>query len=340
MKDKKIKVILEQTKKLVDPAIKELLTINVNERTQELVKYQINTGGKRLRPALTLISCRLLGGNEQDVLYPAAGVEILHNCLLIIDDIIDNSVLRRNEKTCWAKFGRSVAECIGADYAASVFQAARKSKRPSQVSRIFAKTLKITTEGELSDILFERSGREDEPYIKKERKEEITESDYLKMTEQKTASLLQASCKVGGICAEANKRQLERLEKYGFNLGMAFQIQDDLLDIFGEQDKLGKETSEDIKERKGGNIILLFALEELESDKKEKLRGIIRKKEYDKKETREAIKLIKETESKERAEQLGSDFISQAKDNLDSLPDNEWNKALKEIADFVIKRIK
>ncbi len=120
-----IESILTKLARKVDPIIKKILILNVDRKFQELVKYPISAGGKRLRPALAIFSCQLLGGKLKDVLYPAAALEILHNYTLIIDDMIDNSILRRGKKTCWAKFGQSMAQCVGIDFAASIFLMSR-----------------------------------------------------------------------------------------------------------------------------------------------------------------------------------------------------------------------
>ncbi len=332
--------VLQETTKIINPIIKKLLTSYIDKKFHKLVDYQASTGGKRLRPGLTVISCKLLGGKLKDVLYPAAGLEILHNCTLIVDDIIDHSNLRRKKPTTWFKFGKSIAECIGIDYSATVFEAANRSKKPVIISEIFARTLKTIFDGEILDILFEQRGREEEPYIVKNRYCKVTRRDYYKMVTKKTAVLLQSCCEVGGICAGATKKQLETLKNYGFNLGMAFQIRDDLLDIFGDEKKFGKKIGKDIEERKLGNIVTLSALNELSKSEKGKILKIIRKKEIKNKDIKEAIKLIKKTESYQKVYHLGESFVKKAKENLKVLPKNKWNRILEGLGDFVVQRQK
>ena len=336
-KEKKLNLVLRKTTKLVEPVIKKILSSYVALKNRGLVNYQISTGGKRLRPSLALIVCQMLGGKIKDVLYPAAGLEILHNYTLIIDDIIDNSKLRRGKPTTWAKFGKSVAQCIAVDYSAAVFQAASQSRNPEKISGLFAETMKRIMDGEILDILFEQGGRDDEPYIVENRYKEITKEDYFKMIAKKTGFLIQTACEIGGICAGAGKQEIEFLKKYGFNLGLAFQIQDDILDIFGSK-KFGKKIGHDIEERKRSNIIVLFALEEMRPIDKKKFSKILEKRTITKKDVREAIELIKKTKAKKKAYQLGEKYISEAKKNLRSLPQNKWNDILREAADFTIER--
>ncbi len=339
-KKEKLNTLLPTITKAVDPVIRELLFLNVEPQFKELVEYQISTGGKRLRPALAIAGCLLLGGKLEDVLYPAAGLEILHNYSLIIDDIIDDSHLRRGLPTTWSKFGKSITECIGMDYAASLCQAAYHSQRALRISSLFFQTLKTLVSGEIKDILFERSGREEEPYISQHRYQNISEKDYLKMVSRKTAALFQTCGEVGAVCAEAKEKEVDTLKQFGFNLGMAFQIQDDILDIFGEGKTFGKEIGKDIKERKGGNIIIIFALKELNPSEKSHLLEIIKKKQISRREMATAVELIKKTKAKEKASLIGKQFIEKAQRSLEVLPQNKWNSFLGEIAQFTIQREK
>lgn len=337
---KSLDSILEKTAKIIDPVIEELLNFYVDEKNRELINYQIFTGGKRLRPVLAIISCKLLGGEIKDVLYVAAGLEIIHNYSLIVDDIIDNSILRRGKPTCWFKFGKSFAQCVAITYSAALFQAANRSKEPLKISELFAKTVKKIIDGEILDILFEVTGREGEPYFLKNRYLKITEKDYFEMISKKTATLFQTSCQVGGILAGAKKRKIEALGNYGFNLGLAFQIRDDILDIFGKEKSFQKEIGKDIIERKKGNIVILFTLKKLSSVDKKRFLAIMKKNKITKKDVSEAMKLIRKTDSYQKAYQLGKDFIKKAKDNLNFLPKNKWNDILKKFADFTMKREK
>ena len=227
---------------------------------------------------------------------------------------------------------------MGVDYLAAAFEGANHSKKPAMVSEIFAETLKTVINGEILDILFEQQGRQEEPYIIKNRYDKITKQKYYEMIGRKTASLAQSCSEVGGICAGASKKQLKALKDYGFNLGMAFQIRDDVLDIFGNEEKFGKKIGKDIEERKLGNIVILSAMSELSKSDKAKVLKIIRKKEIKNKDIKEAIKLIKKTHACQKACDLAEEFAVKAKKQLRLLPQNKWNKALESLADFVVQR--
>lgn len=338
MADSKLDLVLKETSRSVDPIIKKILNAYVDTENQEIIEYQIKAGGKRLRPALAIISCQMLGGKLKDVLYPAAGLEILHNYSLIVDDIVDNSKLRRGKPTTWAKFGRSIAQCVAADYSAAVFQAANQSKKSSRISELFAKAIKEIINGEVLDILFEQVGRENESYVLKNRYSRITDKDYFKMLGKKTAFLFQVCCEIGGICAQAKERDIKALKDFGYNFGIAFQIRDDVLDIFGQKEKFGKEIGKDIIERKLGNIIILLTLKELNSADEKRLLKIMRKGKVEEKDVKEVIKLIKKTNSYQKANLLGKKFTERARKNLNFLPRNKWSSILKMFSNFTIER--
>jgi len=331
-----LEVFLRKITKTVDSKIKKILELYVDKNFRELVNYQIETGGKRLRPVLVVLSCLACGGKMKDALDLAARLEILHNWTLIVDDIIDHSELRRKKETVWRKFGKSIAECVGIDYGASVFQGIENK----EISQILAKTIKKIVEGEILDILFEAKGREEENYIFKNRYKLVSERDYLEMVSKKTASLFEACCKIGVTLAKAKKEETLALAKYGFNLGISFQIRDDILDIFGSEKKFGKEIGKDIKERKLGNIVILKALEELPEKEREKFLRILRKGKINKKDVKLAIKLIEKTRAKEKAEKLAKFYGRKSKESLRILPKNRWVNFLSGLTDFIIEREK
>lgn len=340
MNSSELKKILNYTDKKITPIMKGLLSLHVDKDNKELVFYQISTGGKRLRPALALACCNMMGGKEKDILYPAATLEIFHNYTLIIDDIIDNSSSRRKRPTLWFKFGKSAADLAGVDYVASLFEGINRSKRPKEISESLTKAMKGLTDGEILDVLFEQDNRDEEPFIRDNRYKEINEKDYFKMVRKKTAELMEASCEIGGLIANASKKELGLLKSYGFNLGMAFQIQDDILDIFGKEKVFGKKIGKDIIESKRGNIVILYALKEFSDKDRKKFLSIFKKKNKTKKEVIEAIKLIKKTKGFSRATDLKKDFNEKAKKNLAFLPKNKWNDFLTTLAEFVIEREK
>ena len=324
--------------KSVDSAIKEIIIQSVSKKHHDIIKYTIGVGGKRLRPVLAIICCQMMGGSMRDSLYPAAALEILHNYTLIVDDIIDHSEFRRKKPTAWKKFGNSIAECIAVSYAASIFDIANKCKNLQRCNSTLTKALKTVADGEILDILFEQSGREDEKYVTKNRYLQITLRDYNEMAMKKTASLFSACAEIGGICANATEGKIKLLKDFGHNIGIAFQIQDDILDIYGDERKTGKKVGRDLIERKMGNIVILLAMKEFSLTEKKNFLSILRKKKISNQDIKKGVNLIKKTEALDNAHKLGIKYIRKAKLSLAKLPQNKWNKLLGELSDYLVKR--
>lgn len=341
MQSASLKEKLIEISELVEPVIKDLLTQDVEASNAETVFYQCKLGGKRIRPALVVLSGLVFGGDVDGLLYPAASVEILHNSTLIIDDIIDHSESRRGQPTVWKKFGKSIAECVAIDYFATIFRGLSHTNNSLKLIDLYSKTLKVVVDGEIKDILFERSGREDEDFVVNNRYQVITKDDYFKMVGQKTATLLQACCKAGAIYANASDGQVEQMGNFGYNLGIAFQIRDDMLDIFGDEKEFGKKIGKDIIEKKLGNHIILSAVEQLGSEDTDKINELLSSsKQLTDEDVKMVTDLIAKTDAKQEAEKTADYYIQKALDSLSKLPQNEYSEKLAELAKYIVDRSK
>jgi len=328
---------LNEAGQTVEPAIKELLSVHAGSKFPGGFVYQIDTGGKRLRPALVFLSCRAVGGQDQAALYAAAAVEILHNYSLIIDDMIDHGQVRRGLPTTWKKWGHSMAQCFGVHYAAAIFEGALKTPAPLKATSILTETLQVLLEGEMLDILQERAGRETEALVVQRRYRRVSMNDYLEMASKKTAKLLAASCQLGAVCAHASEAEQKALIEYGYNLGMAFQVRDDILDMFGEEKGFGKKIGKDIEERKGGNAVILFALEELEDLELDRL---LHQENLEETDIKRAIEIISQTKAREKAIKLCQDYTDRAKNALKGLPASPDRDLLADLVDYLMARHK
>ncbi len=333
-----LKNFLIKTERRIEPIIQDLLSKKIGERHQKEILYPIKAGGKRLRPALLILSSDAFGCKKEEIIYAAAAVEIMHNYSLIIDDIIDSGEMRRGSPTTWKKWGKSVAECVGVHYASAIFDGALQSPEPIKTASVLVETLQILTEGELIDILQERNGREEEPFVAKKRYEDIKLEDCLEMSIKKTAKLFETCCLLGGTYAGASENEKKALKKYGLNLGISFQIRDDILDIFGEEKKFGKKIGKDIEERKGGNVVIFFVLDELKEEND--LKKIMLKKEITKKDLQKAIQIIEKTDAKKRAIELSEKYSNEAREALEKIPEGQEKEIMKELLFFIIQRRK
>jgi geranylgeranyl diphosphate synthase type I len=265
----------------------------------------------------------------------------LHNSTLIIDDIIDHSDFRRDQPTTWKKYGQSIAECLAFDYLAAVFAGLNHINNSDKLIDLYSKTLKTIIDGEIKDILFERSGRDDEDYVVINRYETITKDDYFKMISQKTAVLLQACCKAGAIYANASDSEIEQMGEFGYNLGVAFQIRDDILDIFADEKEFGKKVGKDIVEKKMGNYIILSAVEQLGPEDEKTINELLSgSKDITDEDIQTVTDLIAKTDAKQEAERTAEFYIQKALEALGRMPQNEFNEKLAELANFIVKRSK
>jgi len=205
------------------------------------VSYILTQGGKRIRPQLVMMANELFGGDKESVLYPAAAFEMLHNFTLIHDDIMDNAPIRRGKPTVYKKWNSNIAILSGDALATMAFQELLKTPCPPKIliemSKLFARTSIEICEGQQYDLDFETSD-----YVSKEA--------YMEMIRLKTAVMLAGCLKAGAIHANASTSDCTHIYNFGINLGIAFQLQDDILDIYGEKQLFGKICGGDINDNK------------------------------------------------------------------------------------------
>ncbi|MCD6368970.1 MAG: polyprenyl synthetase family protein [Thermoproteales archaeon] len=328
---------LSEVGRLVDPFMEKALANMVSSDFLEIVLHQVKTGGKRVRPALVILSCEACGGSREDALPVAAAIELIHEYSLIFDDIIDRGEIRRGKPTVRKLYGDIMALLAALHYRESISELVNQSKKPLELHALVAETIKRIIEGERLDILFEQAGRREE-YIVKHRYREIDFSDYLRMIEYKTAALIEAACLAGAIIADAPPVQRDALAKYGRKIGIAFQLIDDLLDIFGEEKTFGKKVGKDILEHKLGNAIILKALQNLPKEKREDLLEILRSEKISEEGVRKAIKIISMTNAREEVYNMALTLVEDAKKSLLGLPVSQARSKLEKLADFIVKR--
>ena len=215
----------------------------------EPIAYTMYQGGKRLRPLLTLLACDLFGGDTEKALYPALAVEVFHNFTLVHDDIMDKAPLRRGKETVYKKWNSDIAILSGDTMFALAYQYTLKTDTAliPGILQVFSKAAIEVCEGQQMDMEFETDSK-------------VTLSDYLDMIRLKTAVLLGASLEIGALAAQAEPKEVKAIYDFGIALGMAFQLKDDLLDVYGNQDDFGKVSGGDIAANKK-TFLVLKALE-------------------------------------------------------------------------------
>jgi geranylgeranyl diphosphate synthase, type II len=242
---------------LVDEALKKNAKDDEPKELYEPIRYTLNLGGKRIRPALLMLSNNLFGGLDTAALNSALAIEIFHNFTLLHDDIMDKSPLRRGKETVYKKWNTSTAILSGDVMLIQAIRLLNKNNPAnlSEILNVFNTTAIKVCEGQQYDMNFESSNS-------------VSINDYLKMIELKTAVLLAGSLKIGAIIGNATKKDAEHIYEFGKNLGIAFQLMDDVLDLYGNPNKFGKRIGGDIIANK--KTYLLLKAQELAEGKTKK----------------------------------------------------------------------
>ena len=276
-------MIMTEYIKIFEDYLKKELKYIKPENLYNPVKYLLESGGKRLRPIIALNVSELLGGKISDTLPAAAALEIFHNFTLAHDDIMDNSMLRRGKKTINSKWDNNTGILSGDVMLIISYEVLNQYQDSKYIhlSKKLTEISRIVCEGQQADMDFAS-------------KNDITENEYFEMIKNKTGVLIGCSFMFGGIVAEANDLNTNLLYQIGLNLGIAFQLEDDLLDCFGDQEKFGKKIGGDIIEKKK-TLLYLFTNSKLESEKKLEFENIFNSNEIAESEKINSIKLFYET---------------------------------------------
>ncbi|MDF1671957.1 MAG: polyprenyl synthetase family protein [Vicingaceae bacterium] len=244
---------------IIEEELKKILTQKEPKELYLPIKYSLELGGKRIRPALLMLSNNLFGGKDSDAINAALAIEVFHNFTLLHDDIMDDAPLRRGYDTVYKKWGSNIAILSGDVMFVHSIQLLAKSdpNKLTEILPLFNTTAVEVCEGQQYDMNFETL-------------QNVSIDDYLKMIELKTAVLLAASLKIGAIIGDTSLENANHIYEFGRNLGVAFQLMDDILDLYGDPEKFGKQVGGDIIANKK-TYLLLKAQELAKGDLKKEL---------------------------------------------------------------------
>jgi geranylgeranyl diphosphate synthase type II len=319
-----------ELKKIVDKAIINLSYNTEAEKLIDPVKYILSMGGKRLRPVLSLMSMNLFTDLIDEGVMPATGLEVFHNFTLVHDDIMDQAPVRRNFPTVHTKWNTNQAVLSG-DVMAFVANECFLQTPPGCLAKVFREFNKAAIEvcvGQQLDIDFEKTAI-------------ISEEEYLRMIELKTAVLIAASAKIGSVIGGATDKDADLLYEFGRNIGLAFQIQDDLLDIYGDAKVFGKIPGGDIIANKK-TFLLVKAMETASVDQLKRLHELITTDDIDPDtKVREVVDLYDQLNIKTLTENLANEYINIAFSHLDKVSvTRERKEEITQIAVSLIGRDK
>ena len=282
------------------------------------IEYTLRLGGKRIRPTMLLMANALFGGDEQQVRNAALGIETFHNFTLLHDDLMDRSPLRRGQPTVYTKWDENTAILSGDTMFALAWRYFLRQSTPKlqEILQCFNETAIEVCEGQQKDMNFERMGLAN-----------VSIDNYMDMIRQKTAVLLAGALKIGALYAGAPADEVERLYAFGIHLGLAFQMQDDLLDGYGDTAVFGKKTGQDIRDNKISFLPLTALKNANEEQRKELLALFAAKDNMDEEEkVRRVLALYQAMNLKKAIEKAIADEFETARKELDGIHADEPRK--------------
>jgi geranylgeranyl diphosphate synthase type II len=290
------------------------------------LRYFMQLGGKRMRPILTLLGAELFGEQKENAINAALSVETFHNFSLIHDDIMDEAPLRRNQATVHEKWNQNIAILSGDVLFVKAFQLLAKndSKHLSLLLDLFNKTAIEVCEGQQMDMDFET-------------RSDVSIAEYIEMIRLKTSVLLGCALEMGAIIANASENDKRHLYEFGQNIGIAFQIQDDILDLYADPEKFGKQVGGDVISNKK-TLLNLKALELATTKQQDYLRELAVEKDPSKK-IIETTQIYNEIGAKEACEVVMQAYYEKAVTALNAIEINHIQKLpLQQLAQYLMKR--
>ena len=291
------------------------------------VRYMLSLGGKRMRPVLTLMACDAFNGDINEAIDPALGVEVFHNFTLLHDDIMDNAPLRRSKATVHEKWNANIAILAGDAMFVEACRLVMNAPTPvvKEVMSVFTTTALEVCEGQQYDMDFESL-------------EQVHVDQYIQMIRLKTAVLLGGALKIGALIGNAKNEDPNHLYDFGVNLGIAFQLQDDILDVYGDADHFGKQVGGDILANKK-TFLLITALENAQGEIRDDLNGWLSSNDKSENKVNAVTAIYDKLNVRMIAEEKMQQLYNEALLHLDAIPIPEASKQpLKDLADSLMNR--
>lgn len=292
----------------------------------EPIEYILNLGGKRIRPMLAVLASQIFSGNKEDVIPAALALEVFHNFTLLHDDVMDKADMRRGHPTVHTKWNENTAILSGDQMMIEAYKqlALLPDDKLPQVLRWFNEMATAICEGQQYDIDFESSTT-------------VAISDYLMMIEKKTALLLAYSLRIGAYIAGASEQEQDALFQYGRHIGIAFQIQDDVLDVYGDPSNFGKAIGGDICCNKK-TFLLLTALDIADAESKASLLQWLITSNKNAEKIQAVTALYTQLGVREIGEAVMENHTAEALAQLELLPQNEYTNQLRVLAEKLATR--
>ena len=286
-------------------------------------QYLQSSGGKRLRPSLLLLSAKLVGDGGATAVQLGAVVELIHTATLLHDDVIDGAETRRGRPSTNVKWGNHTCVLAGDWLYMQAFQIALR-ERKFQILDLLIGLTQIMVEGELLQL--ERIGRID-----------VTEADCMELVDRKTARLFSVCARLGALAGHGDAQMQEKLGEYAWNLGMAFQLVDDVLDFTAHEQTLGKPVGGDLREGKV-TLPLVYALERATAPEQRLVETVLEQRSYQRVPFAQILALVERYDGIDRVRERAQTFTERARQVMSEFPESAYQRALMAVSDLVTQR--
>ena len=303
----------------------KLFTMSPNKIISEISTYLFQSSGKRIRPALLILCAKLSGYKGKEHIVMSSLVETIHTASLLHDDIIDNSEVRRGRESVHSRWGPNITVLLGDYLYIKTINHSLESKH-KQIVQILTDISSKMIEGEL-----------DEYYVSWNL--DIDENDYLDIINKKTASLFSASCRIGGILGMASEEEENALAEFGTNLGMIFQIVDDLLDYIGDEHTMGKPVLSDLRE---GRITLplIYTLNNDGQENRKRITKLLKGKELNTASLDQILNIVRSNGALDYSKKKAQEYSVHSKTLIQKMPPSIYRDALSLFPDYILNRNK
>ena len=306
------KVIFDELEKL-EITLSESINSDI-ELATEVSGYIVKSGGKRIRPAICILVAKTLGYSESDLIRLASSIELLHTATLIHDDVVDESLIRRGKESIQAKWDDAHGVLVGDFVYSKAFQLMASFDNPKIIRALANATNKIS-EGEVLQLSMREQSN-------------LSEKDYFNIIDRKTAELFKVSAVTAGILCESAEPVLDSLNNFATSLGLAFQIQDDILDYYGQENLTGKKVGKDFEEGKF-TLPIILSLKTMNHTNKTRLLSLFKTRKIE--DFAEILALMESEKTTEQLQTIFTHYSNECINELEKLPHNQYRDALENI---------
>jgi octaprenyl-diphosphate synthase len=308
--------------KEIDDALNQSLGARVPV-VADIVRYSLLGAGKRIRPLLFVLSSRLCGYKGEDVYRLSTLFEYVHAASLVHDDVLDNADLRRRKPSVRQVWGNAAA-VLGGDFLYSAASAIAVECRNLELIRLLSDLLKRMVEGQFLELEHTHNWK-------------ISKTEYMEIITAKTAALMRAACNSGAMVAGADEKTVQHLGDFGSNLGIAFQLMDDLLDYTSSEEVFGKPVGKDLKEGKI-TLPLVYFVSELERAEVERLAELFKSQKASDQDYQDLVRRVRVNGAIERVRSEASEYVARAGEFLKLFPDSPVKQGLLELGGYILTR--